>query len=343
MPALSYLIFRLRGALYGVGARTVREVFPLPELTPVAGAPRCVPGVLNFRGKVIPVMEMAVRLGHGPRPFQLSDTVIVLQGEERLLGTVVDEVLEVREIADEETEAAPSFSARRPEGARPPGRVARAGSEIITLLDVGELLTFTEGMPLPEEAEHPEGWEASAAPLTAPAVAEADREIFRARARSLAQAPDGRETRDLVPIAVISLNDECFGVSLETVREFADIRQVTPVPCCPAHVVGAVNLRGEILTLVDVRRALQMPAAPDRRGAQMMVVQVGELRAGVVVDAVLDVVHLEGTETVPVPYSVKSPLEEHVSAAAPYKGKMLALLDLPGVFAREDWIVNAEP
>jgi purine-binding chemotaxis protein CheW len=142
---------------------------------------------------------------------------------------------------------------------------------------------------------------------------------------------------------VIALNGEWFGVDLESVREFADLREVTPVPCCPDHVVGTVNLRGEILTLVDVRKALSMSAPTSLQGAKMMVVQLGEVRAGVVVEQVLDVVHLSAADLAPAPYSVRSALEEHVAGMAGYRDRMLAILDLPGLFAREDWVVDAEP
>jgi len=310
----------------------------LPELSPVVAAPRFIAGVLNFRGRVIAAMDLAVRLGFGARNFQLTDSVIVLEREERRLGVVVDAVLDVIEINDDQIETAPYSLPAAPGGQAPAGRVAKLDSEIITLLDVEELLSFTGELSVQELAELPVDEEIA----PDPPVTAADQALFRERAQRLAQVPEERGIGELVPLAVISLNEECFGVSLETVREFADARQITPVPCCPEHVVGAVNLRGEILTLVDVRRALQLPVPAEPRGCKMMVVQVGQLRAGVMVDAVLDVVHLEDTSATPVPYSVKSPVEEHVSGMAPYAGKMLAILDLPGIFAREDWIVNVE-
>jgi purine-binding chemotaxis protein CheW len=335
MATLPYLVYRLRGALYGTEATLVREVFPLPEVTPLAAAPRSVVGVLNFRGSVITVVDLAVRLGYAARGPRLTDTVIVLEREGRQLGLVVEEVLEVREIGFEQTEPAPAVAS--PFSGAPPaaGRVAKAGSEIITLVDVDEILAFDGEQVLHEPLD------ASPEEASEPAAGTELAEL-RERARRIATAPEDRELRNLVSLAVISLNEEWFGVDLATVREFSEARQVTPVPCCPEHVVGAVNLRGEILTLVDVRQALQMPVPPERPASKLMVVQVGQLRAGVMVDAVLDVVHLDEADAAPVPYSVRSPIEEHISGTAPYAGKMLAILDLSGIFSREDWIVNVE-
>jgi purine-binding chemotaxis protein CheW len=340
MAAVPYLIFRMRHGLYAVEARAVREVFLLPELTPLAQGPRCVAGVLNLRGGIVPVMDLGLRLGEGSQRRHLTDAVIVLEGRERPAGILVNEVRDVREIRDEDTEAAPVFSQAGGEASALGGRVAKAEGELITLLEVETLLS------LPGEAIQSDESEDGVRPLSEPSSAmEAspeEREVFRARARSLAQVPESQDTRDLTPLAVVALNDEYFGVGLESVREFADLRQVTRIPCCPEHVVGAVNLRGEILTLLDVRGALRMPAAGARAGSKMMVVQVKEIYAGVVVDNVLDIVHLRQADVTAVPHAVRSAGEDHVAGTAPYRGKMLSILDLGGIFAREDWIVNAE-
>ena len=337
MSTLPHLIFRLRGAQYGTEAPSVREVFLLPELTPVAGAPRPVVGVLNFRGKVIPVLDLALRMGYPSRPYRITDTVIVVEREAHQLGVVVEEVLEVVEIAPEETEPAPFSVPPSPGGTAPALRVAKVDGEIITLIDVDDLLAAAGDASLQNLAEVTD--EESEPP---DALDPADQALFRERARRLGVPLEEGESGNRVPIAVVSLNDEYYGVELGAVREFADARQVTPVPCCPEHVVGAVNLRGEILTLVDVRHVLHLPAPAERTSTQMMVVQLGEFRAGIMVDAVLDILHLDTANTAPVPYSVKSLVEEHVSGTAPYAGKMLAILDLPGIFAREDWIVDLE-
>lgn len=339
MMAAPHLIFRLSGALYALEAPAVRELFHLPELTPVAEAPRWLAGVLNFRGRVIPIMEVGVRLGLEPRRRRLSDTVVVVERDDTLAGVLVNEVLDVREISEAETDHSPVFSGASHGPRRLTRGVARVGDELITLLDVDELLRQLDAPALTEAAG--EAYAMLPEPAETDALHEAT--VFRERAQALVQSAGLTDVSQSAPVAVIALNGEWFGVDLECVREFADLREVTPVPCCPDHVVGAVNLRGEILTLVDVRKALSMPTPATLQGAKMMVVQLGEVRAGVVVDQVLDVVHLGAADLAPTPYSVRSTLEEHVAGMAGYRDKMLAILDLPGLFDRDDWVVDAEP
>ena len=60
----------------------------------------------------------------------------------------------------------------------------------------------------------------------------------------------------LLGLAVVELGDELFGVELAAVQEFCEIVQLTPIPCCPPHILGAISLRGDLVTLIDPRAAL---------------------------------------------------------------------------------------
>lgn len=82
--------------------------------------------------------------------------------------------------------------------------------------------------------------------------------IFHARARILMQLPEEVVVEGMTSLAVVSLNGEYFGVDLEVIKEFANIRGVTPVPCTPAHIVGDMNLRGDILTIMDIGGMLNL-------------------------------------------------------------------------------------
>jgi purine-binding chemotaxis protein CheW len=339
MMTAPHLVIRMGGALYALEAPAVRELFHLPELTPLAEAPRSLAGVLNFRGRVIRVIDLGLRLGLDARRRELSDAVVVVEHGEDLAGVLVHEVLDVREVSKAATDRFPCIADVSSGSPRLTRGVARVGDHLITLLDVEELLRQTDPLALTGHA----GAADPEARFPHAPVEPRDAAVFRERARSLASGFAEDESEQSAPVAVIALNGEWFGVDLEWVREFADLREVTPVPCCPEHVVGTVNLRGEILTLVDLRGALSLPTSTSLQGAQMMVVQLGELRAGVVVDQVLDVVRLSAADLAPTPYSVRSTLEEHVAGMAGYRDRMLAILDLPGLFAREDWVVDAEP
>jgi purine-binding chemotaxis protein CheW len=130
---------------------------------------------------------------------------------------------------------------------------------------------------------------------------------------------------------------------LQAIREFAELRSVTPVPCCPEHVVGQMNLRGDLITLMDIAKAMGLPAASARAGCKVVVLNNVELRAGVLVDEVLEVLYLPATDVTPVPASARASGQEYLRGTAPHGSRMLSLLDLPTLLMQESLIVNEEP
>ena len=105
-----------------------------------------------------------------------------------------------------------------------------------------------------------------------------ERATFRERAENLRRTAESEDFAGLIPLAVIGLNGEYLGLDLDTVREFTDdISKITPIPCCPPHIVGNINLCGEIVTLVDVREVLNLPIAGTNQASKVMVVRMKDL------------------------------------------------------------------
>ena len=342
MERAPYLVFSLRGLRYAVDALAVREIFWLPELTPIEEAPAYIAGVVNLRGRIVPVTDLDRRMGHAPRRYCLLDNVIVLERDDVVMGVIVHEVREVRDIAAEETSARPSYGQEEAARSRFVGGMARVEDDIVMLLDLDNLIRLPdtlkglaegkdEGLPPPAHDRQ-----------FCPEASEEERAVFRDRAGGLRRAGGGEDIRELIPLAVVGLNGEYFGVELGVVREFYDLRKVVPVPCCPAHIVGQTNLRGEILTVVDIRPVLEMPAVGAAGPTKVVVVRQEDVLAGVWVEEVFDVVYLRPADMVGVPSAVKSATEKYLKGAANYGRKMLGILDLPKILASEALVVNED-
>ena len=107
-----YLAFTLGGEAFAMGIGAILEVIPLGRLTPVPLMPPDILGVINLRGSVVPVLDLAVRLGR-PGTQRIPRTCIVilelcLDGDRSELGVLVDSVREVLSIAADAIEPAPS-------------------------------------------------------------------------------------------------------------------------------------------------------------------------------------------------------------------------------------------
>lgn len=167
-----------------------------------------------------------------------------------------------------------------------------------------------------------------------------EKAIFRQRANHLKQLTTQLSvTNELMSLAIISLGHEYFGLNLELVRGFIDIRNITPIPCCPNHIIGNMNLRGEIVTLVDIRNVLNLPTAPVNIGSKAVVVQVNNIIAGLPVDQVLEVFDLNSADLTAAPSTLG---EQYLRGMAFFDDKILKVIDLPKIFTQGELVVNEE-
>jgi purine-binding chemotaxis protein CheW len=341
-----YLIFSLHGLHYGVDALQVLEIFHLPELSPVTEAPDDIVGLLNLRGKIVPVMHLDLRLRHQLQECSLSDSVIVLEWEGLQIGIIVTSVHEVKNITSEAIEEQISYGRVRESNSQFIAGVARVDDGIIMLLDHEKLLRHSDAVEavfpdLASNGHHKGGTLRSFYSVCCPNATSEEKAIFRERADNLKRSTESSDFTGLMPLAVVGLNGEYFGLDLKVVREFTNIRNVTPIPCCPDHIVGNMNVRGEIVTLVDIRRAINMPLASGT-ASKAIVVHVDDIVAGFPVDEVFDVMYLRSSEIKSVPAAVHSGSDEYLQGTAPYSEKMLSILDLPKILLKGGLTVNDE-
>lgn len=347
------LTFTLDGLLYGIDALLVQEIFYLPELTPILEAPDGIVGLLNLRGKLLPVMHLALRLKQDLTKCSLSDNVIVLAWEGAQIGIIVNSVNEVKNISPEFIESK-IFSGQEDINSRFIASIAKVDADIIMLLNPERLLAHSQEFDLLKVEELSDnsvgkyGNDKEKSKIVTnfyahccPNATLAEKAIFQERSENLRQSTQSSDLNGLIPMAVIGLNGEYFGLDLEVVREFTHLRNVTPIPCCPPHVIGNMNLRGEIVTLVDIRTALQMPVTTST-ASKAIVIECDDVVVGLPVDEVFDVMYLNSLDVKNIPTAIDSGSDEFLRGTTAYLEKMLSILDLPKIISKGGLAVNQE-
>lgn len=111
-----YLTFSLGQEMFAVGILHIREIIEYGNVTTVPMMPSFVRGVINLRGSVVPVLDLAARFGRAPCEITRRSCIVIIEleseGEQQELGVIVDAVSEVLEIPGTEIEPAPAFGAR---------------------------------------------------------------------------------------------------------------------------------------------------------------------------------------------------------------------------------------
>lgn len=140
------LTFRIGEEAYAVGILRVREIVEYQTVTRVPTAPPWIRGVTNLRGSVVPVLDLAVKLGLPPSPVARRTCIVLveltLQNEEAVLGIVVDAVDQVVDLAPEDVEPPPSFGTRI--HADYLLGMAKMDGRLALLLDIDQVLTVDE-------------------------------------------------------------------------------------------------------------------------------------------------------------------------------------------------------
>jgi purine-binding chemotaxis protein CheW len=167
-----YLSFELAGAEYGVGILSVKEILQYETITPVPSVPRSVRGVINLRGSVVPVVDLAVKFGLAETSVTRRTCILIvevkLDGRPTVMGLMADSVREVIELSAQDIEPPPAFGSQvKVEHLLGMGKAG--GKRFVLLLDVDRVVSADE-KELAERAA--DGPQAPAAPTaTAPARA----------------------------------------------------------------------------------------------------------------------------------------------------------------------------
>ena len=158
------------------------------------------------------------------------------------------------------------------------------------------------------------------------------------RARALAKT-GGVEVSEGKPLVVFSLAKETYGIPTDYVRDVQPLRQVTPVPCTPDFVVGVINIRGSIYSVIDIRSFFGVPAQEITAATKVIVVDTEELQVGILADDVSGAMSVPRDEINP-PLAAQATIkEEYIEGVT---NDMLIILNLEALMQDERIVIHEE-
>ncbi|MCP8937824.1 chemotaxis protein CheW [Alsobacter sp. SYSU M60028] len=135
---------------------------------------------------------------------------------------------------------------------------------------------------------------------------------------------------DLQQIVTFRIDDRTLGVEVEAVREIKGWQPTTPLPNAASHVLGVINLRGAIIAVYDLRRRLGLGPAEVSRSSVVIVVDLGERLAGILVDAVSDIIDMPRSSFRAAP-DIAGEGDDALKALLVRGNDVIALLDLSAI------------
>ncbi|MBI5039714.1 MAG: chemotaxis protein CheW [Gammaproteobacteria bacterium] len=133
------------------------------------------------------------------------------------------------------------------------------------------------------------------------------------------------------------LEEEVYGINVMQVQEVLRVTEIAPVPGAPHYVLGIINLRGNVVTVVDTRERLGLGAKDMEDSTRIVIIEADKMVVGILVDAVAEVVDLRTSEIESAPSVGNDESSKYIQGVASRDGQLLILVDLNKLLNDEEW------
>ncbi len=133
------------------------------------------------------------------------------------------------------------------------------------------------------------------------------------------------------------LADETYGVNVMQVQEVLRMTEIAPVPGAPSYVLGIINLRGNVVTVMDTRQRFALPQKESDDATRIVIIEAGEQVVGILVDSVAEVVYLQPSDIESAPNVGNEESSRYIQGVANRDEGLLILVDLDRLLTDEEW------
>ncbi|GAB2601477.1 chemotaxis protein CheW [Paractinoplanes abujensis] len=313
---LELVSFAVQGQEYALPIDQVQEIVQAPEsVSHVPNSGGRVLGVIDLRGRLLPVVSMRRVFGLPVTPLEPQNRIVVVSLDGGVVGVVMDTVREVLRVPHQLVAPLPAFMATD-------GRKSEVesvcrledGKRLVSVLNVNRMFDSPEVRN--EIAEHQDREDG-------PPMTEEQRD------------DDGRGDEEL--FVVFRLDAEEYAVDVDAVQEIIRVPEaLIRVPRSFEFVEGLVNLRGTVLPVVDLRTRLGLPRGERDERQRIVVLIIGGVRTGFIVDSVAEVARVGRHVLEPAP-QLSAEQARIVSRVAnlPEQKRMLLLVQVGELLAAE--------
>ncbi len=142
---------------------------------------------------------------------------------------------------------------------------------------------------------------------------------------------------DIVQWVTFKLADETYGINVMQVQEVLRISEIAPVPGAPHYVLGIINLRGNVVTVIDTRIRLGLPTAEVTDSTRIVIIETARHVVGILVDCVAEVVDVATSEVESAPNVGSDESANYIQGVASRDNELLILVDLNKLLTDEEW------
>ncbi|HBT38879.1 MAG: purine-binding chemotaxis protein CheW [Pseudothermotoga sp.] len=294
--------FELSGGIYAFKITGVQEIIRYAQPTPIPNAPEYMMGLIELRKSVLPIVDMRRLLDLPATKTDEFTKVIVLRVGGSHVGVVVDRIREVLRI--DESKVLPPPSLEREKTKELVG-VIQNGDEMILVVDHEELLSD---------------------------------KVVGAQQQEQEEAVERLTTEEEKQYVIFNVGGEEYGVQIEEIREINRLTALAKVPRAPEYLEGLMNLRGEIVPVVDLRKKFNLVSSEKNEQTERVVVTESDgKKIAFIVDSVVGVRRIPTSAISDLPETLSdSESARFISKIARIENRVVLLLQMSRVLSEQE-------
>jgi purine-binding chemotaxis protein CheW len=274
--ANEFVTFLIAGEVFAINMSPVQEIIRVPEIVKVPKSPPSLMGLANLRGKVLPIINLRKVFGLEEKNIDESSRVIVIDVGQTL-GFLVDNVSSVIDVDETKIETSSEIKSIVKSDFLKGVIKDIAKFKMVMILDIEKVI----------EREFSEILQGSSK----------EYEIT-----SKEQSTEEEILTDERQLVSFTVSDEEYAIPIENIQEIVQIPEhITKVPNSEQSILGIMNLRDKILPLASLRRLFGFPEEQLTEQSRIVVLSMGNLSVGIVVDSVKEVLRVPESVIEPVP------------------------------------------
>ncbi len=141
----------------------------------------------------------------------------------------------------------------------------------------------------------------------------------------------------VIQLVTFKLQEETYGINVMQVREVLRVSEIAPVPGAPPYVLGIINLRGNVVTVIDTRSRFGLPVTERDDASRIVIIESEKQVVGILVDSVAEVVELTMAEVDSAPNVGNEESSRYIQGVANREEDLLILVDLNKLLTEEEW------
>ncbi|WP_394192018.1 chemotaxis protein CheW [Pseudoalteromonas atlantica] len=155
--------------------------------------------------------------------------------------------------------------------------------------------------------------------------------------RLVSSSKNADSNDEVLQWVTFKLESETYGVNVMQVQEILRYTEIAPVPGAPSYVLGIINLRGNVVTVIDTRARFGLMSAEATDNSRVLIIEAEEQVIGILADSVAEVVYLRSSEIDSAPNIGTEESAKFIQGVSNRDGELLILVDLNKLLNDEEW------